>query len=86
MPGVAARLRKHVRHNIPGYLALVMALSVTPAIANHLNVQTSDLANNAVTKPKIDNKSVSPSKLTKLPKRKVIGAAKEIASGRTVLR
>jgi len=60
------RLGRHVQRNISGYLALAVALSLSPAMASHLNVRTSDIANNAVTTPKIKNKAVSGPKMANL--------------------
>jgi hypothetical protein len=58
-----------VRRNIAGYLALALALSLTPAMASHLNVRTSDIAKNAVTTPKIKNKAVTGKKMANLEDR-----------------
>ena len=55
-----------MRRNIAGYLALTLALSLTPAMASHLNVKSSDIAKNAVTTPKIKNKAVSGKKMANL--------------------
>jgi len=63
---IGARLGRHVRRNIAGYLALTVALSLTPAMASHLNVRSSDIAKNAVTEPKIKNKAVSGKKMANL--------------------
>jgi hypothetical protein len=61
------RLRRHLRSNLAGYLALATALSLAPAYANHLTVRTSDIKNGAVTTPKIANRAVTAKKLAKQP-------------------
>jgi hypothetical protein len=63
---IGPRLGRHVRRNIAGYLALTLVLSLTPAMASHLNVRTSDIAKSAVTTPKIKNKAVSGKKMANL--------------------
>lgn len=63
---VRTRVGRHVQRNIAGYLALAVALSLTPAMASHLNVKSSDIARNAVTTPKIKNKAVSGPKMANL--------------------
>jgi hypothetical protein len=63
---IGTRLGGHVRRNIAGYLALALALSLTPAMASHLNVKASDIAKNAVTTPKIKNKAVTGKKMANL--------------------
>ena len=63
---IGPRLGGHVRRNIAGYVALALALSLTPAMASHLNVKSSDIAKNAVTTPKIKNKAVSGKKMANL--------------------
>ena len=63
---VRTRVGRHVQRNIAGYLALAVALSLTPAMASHLNVKSSDIAKNAVTTPKIKNKAVSGKKMANL--------------------
>ena len=72
---IGTRLGGHVRRNIAGYLALALALSLTPAMASHLNVRTSDLVNGAVTTPKIKNKAVSGKKMANLEKRRNVRQA-----------
>jgi hypothetical protein len=69
------RLGRHVRRNIAGYLALTLALSLTPAMASHLNVRTSDIAKGAVTKAKIKNKAVSGKKMANLEGRRNVKLA-----------
>lgn len=67
---------KRSRAHLAGFVAIAVAVSLTPAVAAKL-VQTSDIANKAVTTAKINNKAVKPSKLAKLPKRRFVGAAKQ---------
>lgn len=62
-----ARLRRHLRSNLVGYLALAATLSLAPAYANHLTVRTSDIKNGAVTTPKLANRAVTAKKLAKQP-------------------
>jgi len=72
---IGSRWGGHVRRNIAGYLALALALSLTPAMASHLNVKASDIAKNAVTTPKIKNKAVSGPKMANLEKRRNVTQA-----------
>ena len=72
---VRTRLGRHVQRNIAGHLALAVALSLTPAMASHLNVKSSDIAKNAVTTPKIKNKAVSGPKMANLEPRKNVTLA-----------
>ena len=58
-----SRLRQHIRSNVVGYVALVVALSMAPAWASHLNVKTSDINKGAVTTPKLRNQAVGPAKI-----------------------
>jgi len=69
------RLGGHVRRHIAGYVALALALSLTPAMASHLNVRSSDIAKNAVTTPKIKNKAVSGQKMANLENRRNVQQA-----------
>lgn len=62
------RLRRHVRSNLVGYLALAVSLSLAPAYASHLIVRTSDIKNRAVTTPKLANRAVTAKKLARQPK------------------
>jgi hypothetical protein len=64
-PSLLTRVARHLRLNVVGYLALVVALSVTPAVASHLNVKTSDIQNGAVTTPKLRNGAVKPAKINR---------------------
>jgi hypothetical protein len=83
------RFGRYVRRNLVGYLALAVAISITPAVASHLNVTSSDLAKNAVTTPKIKNgavtkaklknKAVTASKIANLEKRHVVGTSSGVA-------
>ncbi|MGH2787166.1 MAG: hypothetical protein ACRDJV_04540 [Actinomycetota bacterium] len=61
------RLRRHVRSNLVGYLALAVSLSLAPAYASHLIVRTSDIKNGAVTTPKLANRAVTAKKLARQP-------------------
>lgn len=62
-PGLWSRAATHIRGNLVAYLALVVALSMTPAAASHLLVKTSDIKNRAVTAPKIRNRAVTSPKI-----------------------
>jgi hypothetical protein len=70
------RIRRHIRSNLVGYLALAVALSMAPVYANHLNVKTSDIRNGAVTARKIGKGAVTRPKI----KNGAVGRAK-IADG-----
>lgn len=72
---IGTRLGGHVRRNIAGYLALALALSLTPAMASHLNVKSSDIAKGAVTTSKIKSKAVSGKKMANLEKRRNVKQA-----------
>ena len=67
---ISPRLGGHMRRHIAGYIALALALSLTPAMASHLNVRSSDIAKGAVTTPKFKNKAVSGQKMANLEKRR----------------
>jgi hypothetical protein len=57
------RIRRHIRSNLVGYLALAVALSMAPVYANHLNVKTSDIRSGAVTARKIGKGAVTRPKI-----------------------
>jgi hypothetical protein len=65
MRHVLARGGRHVRSRWVGYVALLVALTMTPlpAMASHLVVETSDIVNGAVTTKKLRDGAVTTKKL-----------------------
>lgn len=61
----AARLTRHVRRNLVGYVALFIAVSMTPlpSYAAQVAIGTSGIKNGAVTTPKLANGAVKAHKL-----------------------
>lgn len=56
---------RHIRRNLVGYVALLVALTMTPVPthANHLVVRASDMVKGAVTRPKIRDGAVNARKM-----------------------